>query len=247
MSPAGPGAPVRRAVLLAAGRGRRLVPHTDTCPKPLLAWRGRPTLDHLCDGLVAAGIEEAVLVTHHLAHLVDGWAAARTARDVAPRLVAVRQSRLAGTADALEAVADARPGFLSEPFVLAATDYLVGPAFFADLLRFHAAHGAPASASLKRLEPGEAVARSSVRFDAADPTRVREVVEKPAPGTAPSDVGANLVFVLPPEIVPRVRAVGPSPRGEREVQAALNAWLADGGDCRGLLAPTPAEWVPGTA
>ena len=239
-------APVRRAVLLAAGRGSRLVPHTDACPKPLLPWRGRPTLDHLCDGLAAAGVDEAVLVTHHLAGLVDGWVAARTARGDAPRLSTVRQARLAGTADALEAVADARPDFLDEPFVLAATDYLVDPGFFADLLRFHAAHGAPASASLKRLGAGEAEARSSVRFDAADPSRVREVVEKPAPGTAPSDVGANLAFVLPPGIVPHVRAVEPSPRGEREVQAALNAWLAAGGDCRGLLGPTPAEWTPGT-
>ena len=38
---------VKRAVLLAAGRGTRLRPHTDTTPKPLLVHKGKPTLDYL--------------------------------------------------------------------------------------------------------------------------------------------------------------------------------------------------------
>ena len=252
---------VDRAVLLAAGRGSRLRPHTDTVPKPLLPWRGRPTLDHLVDALEAAGIRRIVLVTGHLAGAIDGWAAARVAAATGagpagpadgPRRAAlstVRQASLGGTADALAAAAAADPDVVADRFVLAATDYLVGPAFVEGFLAFDAAHGAGASVSLKRLG-ADGAARSSARFDGRAPVRdgdgaeVLEVVEKPAPGAAPSEIGANLAFVLPPAVAARARDVAPSARGEREVQSALNAWLAGGGRCRGLLQPTPAEWTP---
>lgn len=244
---------VRRAVLLAAGRGSRLRPHTDTVPKPLLPWRERPTLDHLVDALEAAGVAEIVLVTGHLAGAIDAWIAARATRPGGASISTVRQSTLAGTADALERVADARPGFLAERFLLAATDYLVEPGFLESFLAFDASHDAGASVSLKRLAADGAAARSSARFAGNVPARegdgahVLEIVEKPAPGTAPSDVAGNLIFTMPPEVVDHVRATAASARGEREVQSALNAWLAAGGRCRGLLQPTPAEWVPGTA
>ena len=238
----------RRAVLLAAGRGSRLRPHTDTVPKPLLPWRGRPTLDHLVDALEAAGVDEICLVTGHLAEAIEAWVAGRGAGGA--RLSTVRQPELGGTADALERVADARPELLTERFVLAATDYLVDAGFVEDLVAFDAGHEAGASASLKRLGTGGAAARSSVRFDGPVPARdgdageVLEVVEKPAPGTAPSDVAANLAFVLPPAVIDHARGTTASARGEREVQSALNAWLRGGGRCRGLLQPVPAEWTP---
>ena len=254
---------VDSAVLLAAGRGSRLRPHTDTVPKPLLPWRGRPTLDHLVDALEAAGIRRIVLVTGHLARAIDDWVSARVAAGTATgaggtdptdgrgraALSTVRQPGLGGTADALATAAAADPDVVAGRFVLAATDYLVGPAFVEDFLAFDAAHGAGASVSLKRLG-ADGAARSSARFGGRAPARdgdgaeVLEVVEKPAPGAAPSEIGANLAFVLPPAVAARARDVAPSARGEREVQSALNAWLAGGGRCRGLLQPTPAEWTP---
>ena len=244
---------VRSAVLLAAGRGSRLRPHTDAVPKPLLPWRGRPSLDHLVDALEGAGVRRIVLVTGHLAGAVDAWAERRAAAGARARPSTVRQASLAGTADALETAAAAEPGLLTERFALLATDYLVGPDFVEDFLAFDATHGAGASVSLKRLGADGAGARSSVRFAGAEPAgdgdagEVLEVVEKPAPGRAPSALGANLAFVLPPEVARLAREVRASARGEREVQSALNAWLGRGGRARGLLQPTPAEWTPGTA
>ena len=56
---------VKGAVLLAAGRGKRLRPYTDNTPKPLLPVNGRPTLDLYFQGLVEAGVEEAVFGLDH--------------------------------------------------------------------------------------------------------------------------------------------------------------------------------------
>ena len=48
-------------MILAAGRGERLRPHTDHTPKPLLPIAGKPLIEHHIEALVAAGITELVI------------------------------------------------------------------------------------------------------------------------------------------------------------------------------------------
>jgi len=60
-------------MLLAAGRGARLRPLTDTVPKPLLDVRGRPLLEHQLRWLAAAGITDVVINLHHLGEQIAGF------------------------------------------------------------------------------------------------------------------------------------------------------------------------------
>lgn len=55
------------AMLLAAGRGERLRPLTDSCPKPLLEVGGKPLIVHALERIRAAGIERVVVNTSWLA------------------------------------------------------------------------------------------------------------------------------------------------------------------------------------
>ena len=235
------GSVVTRAVLLAAGRGKRLQPHTDNVPKPLLIHRGKPTLDYLLDSLLEAGIHDVVLVTHYLHEQIERYAAVRSLSHD-QRVRCVYQSHLFGTAHALQAVIEAAPEIVEAPFLLSATDYLVPRNFFGQLLQFHASHMGESSVSMKKLDPSEMANRSSIRFNADQ--SIAEIVEKPVAGTAPSSIGANLTFILPPEIVSYVQGVPISARGEQEVQHAINAWLSDGGLAFGQVQPIPAEWQP---
>lgn len=50
-----------RAMILAAGRGERMRPLSDRCPKPLLVAGGRPLIEHLILALAAAGVHELVI------------------------------------------------------------------------------------------------------------------------------------------------------------------------------------------
>ncbi len=50
-----------KAMVLAAGRGERMRPLTDDCPKPLLPVAGRPLIGHHLAALAAAGIREVVI------------------------------------------------------------------------------------------------------------------------------------------------------------------------------------------
>ncbi len=60
-----------KAMLFAAGRGERMRPLTDNCPKPLLKVRGRPLIVWHILNLVRAGISEIVINHAHLGHMIE--------------------------------------------------------------------------------------------------------------------------------------------------------------------------------
>ena len=59
------------AMVLAAGLGRRMLPLTETRPKPLVEVAGKALLDHCLDRLRAAGVRKAVVNVHYLADVLE--------------------------------------------------------------------------------------------------------------------------------------------------------------------------------
>ncbi|MBI4185099.1 MAG: nucleotidyltransferase family protein [Proteobacteria bacterium] len=66
-----------RAMVLAAGKGTRMAPLTNDRPKPLVEVGGRTMLDRALDALAAAGVEEAVVNSHHLGERIARAVAGR--------------------------------------------------------------------------------------------------------------------------------------------------------------------------
>ena len=60
-----------KAMIFAAGRGERMRPLTDNCPKPLLKVRGRPLIVWHILNLVRAGITDIVINHAHLGHMIE--------------------------------------------------------------------------------------------------------------------------------------------------------------------------------
>src|SRR5262245_20148409 len=107
------------AVILAAGLGTRLRPHTLTTPKPLLPVRGRPILDWTL-GALPAEVRRVVVVVHYLAEQVEQYLRSqRHFRD----WVAVPQQQPRGTGDALR---QCRAQLKSEHFLVLNGDDLFG-------------------------------------------------------------------------------------------------------------------------
>jgi MurNAc alpha-1-phosphate uridylyltransferase len=85
--------PPRTAMVLAAGRGTRLRPVTETIPKPLIEINGRSLLDHALDRLAIVGIEHVVVNVHYKAPMVI----AQLARRDHPRIEISHEAELLDT------------------------------------------------------------------------------------------------------------------------------------------------------
>lgn len=61
----------KTAMVMAAGRGVRMRPLTDTLPKPLVRLKGRALIDHVLDRIADSGIPRAVVNVHYLADKIE--------------------------------------------------------------------------------------------------------------------------------------------------------------------------------
>jgi MurNAc alpha-1-phosphate uridylyltransferase len=106
-----------RALILAAGRGERMRPLTDTCPKPLLAVGGRPLIERQIERLAAAGFGDLVVNHSHLGGMIEA------ALGDGSRLgVRIRYSPEPRALETAGGVARALELMGSEPFVVVSGD-----------------------------------------------------------------------------------------------------------------------------
>jgi len=227
---------IRSAILLAAGRGKRQRPYTDTTPKPLLPVRGRATLDYVLTAVKRAGVERVCIVTRHLEEKIVAYAGdgSQWGLDV----TFAHQNELRGSGDALLSV----PGewIRGEPVMVTATDYILQENDLLELVRAHEKKRVDITMSLKQCPVEELVSRSSVDVDAH--WRVKRIIEKPTRQEIMSPYAASILFILPPQLWEYLAKLQPSPRGEIEMQAAVQMMLADGFTAYGLVQPVPEEW-----
>jgi MurNAc alpha-1-phosphate uridylyltransferase len=109
--------PMRRALLLAAGRGARLRPLTDAVPKPLLAAGGKPLIAWQVERLVAGGFRDLVVNHSHLGSIVEaalGDGSAFGAR--------IRYSPEAPALETAGGIVRALPLLGADPFVAVSAD-----------------------------------------------------------------------------------------------------------------------------
>ena len=73
---------IAQAMVLAAGRGERMRPLTDTCPKPLLKVRGKPLMEYHLDALGHGGFRDVVVNTAWLGEQIEDHYGHETASGV---------------------------------------------------------------------------------------------------------------------------------------------------------------------
>src|SRR5262245_2663050 len=106
----------KRAMILAAGLGKRMRPITVTTPKPLVEVAGRALIDYGLDRLERAGVQDVVVNVHYLADLVE----MHVARRKRPAIVVSDERR--ALLDTGGGIAKALPKLGSDPFYLLNSD-----------------------------------------------------------------------------------------------------------------------------
>jgi NDP-sugar pyrophosphorylase family protein len=208
------------AIILAAGLGTRLRPHTQTTPKPLLPVRGRPILDWAL-GALPPSVDRVLVVVNYLAEQIEAYL--KTQRHFAA-WEAVRQLEPRGTGDALRGCRDRLRGTGS--FLVLNGDDLYGAADLAELARHPAG---------LLVHPVDEPRRFGIAFLKPDGT-LEKLVEKPAlDGTQLANTGA---YVFPANVFEH--ELKESARGEYEITDYVSA-LARAGT---VAAVRTKFWLP---
>src|SRR5579883_3042569 len=109
-----------KALVLAAGKGERLRPLTESIPKPMLELGGQPLIHYALLMLKRAGITQIAINVHHLAHRIES--ALGDGRGLGLEITYAPEAVLLGTGGPLCGL---RSFFGSEPFVVANSDTIM--------------------------------------------------------------------------------------------------------------------------
>lgn len=188
-----------KALLLAGGFGTRLRPLTLTRPKPMLPVYNRPHIVHVFDLLQRHGIDQAVLLTSYLASTFDYLV--EEARGRGLELEVSQEQEPLGTAGALKHAESFVGG---ETFLVFNGDVLTD-ADVGGLVDLHRDRGAEATVYLTPVEDPSIYGVVPTDSDG----RVTAFVEKPPPGTAPTNLINAGIYVLEPSVLDRIPAGEP--------------------------------------
>lgn len=132
-------------VIMAGGKGMRLRPHTESCPKPLLPVAGKPILEHIIERAKAEGFEHFILAIYYLGHMIEEYFGDGSRWHV--RIDYLREQSPLGTAGAI-GLLQPRP---EVPFVVTNGDVLTDVRY-GEVLDFHVHHEAMATMAVRMHE-----------------------------------------------------------------------------------------------
>ncbi|MEP6698619.1 MAG: sugar phosphate nucleotidyltransferase [Verrucomicrobiota bacterium] len=208
---------MKKAVLLAAGRGTRMGDLTNALPKPMLLVRGKPVLQHIVEGLCGAGVMDFLIVVGWRAEVVRNYFgdgamfgavikyATQTVQDGTGRVIGLAREFVGG-----------------DSFVLSYGDILLAADNYGRVIA--ALAGAEAVVSVKHsadVSKGGAVFVNE-NFELVD------LREKPTSGEPTSPWYNAGVYVFRPSIFEYTAQLEPSPRGEYELTDAIRNLALDG-------------------
>ena len=240
---------VRKAVFPAAGWGTRFLPVTKAQPKEMLPLVDKPVIQYAVEEAVAAGIEQVIIVTssqkraiedhfdlnYELEHLLEEKGEIEKLRQVRhisdlAQVAYVRQKEQLGLG---HAVLMAKDLIGHEPFAVILPDDVViadRPCIGQLIHTYHQTHGSVVAVMEVPHEEtrrygvirGEPLGESG---DEERTYRVTELVEKPEPDRAPSNLAIIGRYVLTPKIFDKLEQTQRGANGEIQLTDAIEALM----------------------
>jgi UTP--glucose-1-phosphate uridylyltransferase len=244
---------ISKAIFPVAGLGTRFLPATKSVPKEIMTLVDRPLIQYAIDEARAAGIEDFIFVTSR------GKSALEDYFDLAPDLESALEKK--GKTELLEilrstnmdsgtiaylrqhkalglghAVSCARKLIGDEPFAVILPDDVIA-AEKPCLQQMVEAYQDTGGAMVAAMEVAPERTSSYGVLDIAEQdgavTKVRGMVEKPAPGTAPSNLAVIGRYILTPQVLKNMDSIGRGAGGEIQLTDAIAQEITAGRDVFG--------------
>jgi UTP--glucose-1-phosphate uridylyltransferase len=237
---------VKKAIIPAAGLGTRFLPATKAMPKEMLPIIDKPTIQYIVEEAVASGIEDIIIVTgkgkraieDHFDHAFELEETLRLKEKVellekvrvSSTLVDIHYIRQKEPKGLGHAVWCARKFIGNEPFAVLLGDDIVHsekPCLYQLIEEYDKRQGS--ILGVQRVPSTETSRYGIVEGSLIDDRlyKVKGLVEKPEPGTAPSDVAILGRYILTPRIFQLLGDLSPGSGGEIQLTDAINKLLAE--------------------
>ena len=237
---------VRKAVIPAAGLGTRFLPATKAQPKEMLPVVDKPAIQWVVEEAVRCGIRDILIITgrgkrsiedhfdrtFELEYYLEQGGKEDVLREIQQiaemaDIHYVRQGEPRGLG---HAVSVARQHVGDEPFAVMLGDDIMseGSTLLNDMCAAHQRFGRSVIA-LKEVSDAEISLYGSVRADEVDPpiVRVEDIVEKPTPEEAPSNLAVMGRYIFTPEIFDALDRVQPGKGDEIQLTDAIGLLLKE--------------------
>ncbi len=232
---------VKKAVIPAAGLGTRFLPATKAQAKEMLPIVDTPAIQFVVEEAVRAGITDILIITgrgkrsieDHFDRAVElevfleqrgKFDELKKVREISEMadIHYIRQKDAAGLG---HAVAAAKEHMNGEPFAVLLGDDLIDSSLplLSHMIRAAADRSASVIAAMEVL-PSEIGAYGCITPEPIDRhlSKVKEIVEKPGPGKAPSNLAAIGRYVFTPDIFDALAEIQPGQGGEIQLTDAIN-------------------------
>jgi UTP--glucose-1-phosphate uridylyltransferase len=240
---------IRKVVIPAAGFGTRFLPQTKAMPKEMLPIVDKPVIQYVVEEAVASGIKDVIIVTGSakraiedhfdvpnselIKNLQDGgkteFVEQITKLAEMANFIYIRQKGPYGNGTP---ILSAEPAIEDESFAVLWGDEFIyaTPPRLKQMMDVHEKYGGIVISGV-RIEKKEDLKRYGI----ADVTQVEgnvykinEIVEKPDPDKAPSNLATHGGYILPPEIFDALRVQAPGKGGEIWLVDAINKLKSQG-------------------
>ncbi len=236
---------IRKAVIPAAGFGTRFLPQTKAMPKEMLPIVDKPVIQYVVEEVVASGITDIVMITGwHKRSIEDHFdypfelekrleeagkekelSEVRRIAEMA-NFIYIRQKGPYGNATP---VLCAKNVIGNEPFaVLWGDEFIIAhPPRLRQMIDVFEEYGKPVISGVRIKEKKDlsryGIARTKpVRNNIYE---IEEIIEKPDPSRAPSNLATHGAYILPPEIFPIIENLTPGRGGELWLSEAIDQLL----------------------
>ncbi|MEU9254968.1 UTP--glucose-1-phosphate uridylyltransferase GalU [Streptomyces sp. NPDC048270] len=246
---------ITKAVIPAAGLGTRFLPLTKATPKEMLPVVDKPAIQYVVEEAVAAGMSDILMVTgrnkrpleDHFDRNYELEEALQRRGDqdrldsvcASTELADIHYVRQRDPKGLGHAVLCAAPHVGREPFAVLLADDLIDPRdpLLSRMAEVRAQYGGSVVA-LMEVDP-DAIHQYGCAAVQGPPdaagVRITDLVEKPEPGTAPSNLAIIGRYLLDPEIFEVLRGTSPGRGGEIQLTDALRALVQAGRPVHGVV------------